>query len=204
MPREMSPEEQERAKKWTARWKQKPVIYNAQYGRPRDVRTFIFDRSYILEDAVKNNNLVGKNDDDTMYRILMFVMKHLKYTGDEKTKGQKEFWQNPEDTVTLMKGDCEDGAILIKSLSLIAGIPDYKVRIAAGMVKGGGHAYVLYLRDDNTQCILDWCYWPNKKPIDARPKFADEKNYYDIWFSFNRNHTFAQQKRKYGPKTEVK
>jgi len=196
----MSPKEKERAKNWTNKFKREPVVYNAQYGRPRDVRTFIFDRSYILTDVVKKNKLIGKNDDDTIYRILMFVMRNLKYTGDQKTKGQAEFWQNPEDTVTLMKGDCEDGAILIKSLSLIAGIPDYKVRIAAGMVKGGGHAYVLYLRDDDTQCILDWCYWPNNLPINKRKKFADEPNYYDIWFSFNRNFTFARQKRKYGPK----
>lgn len=200
MPREMSPEEQERAKRWTQKWSRHSVVYNAQYGRPRDVRTFIFDRSYILEDIVRKHKLVGRNDDETIYKVLMFVVAHLKYTGDKETKGQAEFWQNPEDTVTLMKGDCEDGAILIKSLSLIAGIPDYKVRIAAGMVKGGGHAYVLYLRDDDTQCVLDWCYWPNKKQVNERPKFADEPNYYGIWFSFNKNFTFAEQKRKYGPK----
>lgn len=163
MSRKLSPKERARAEGWTQRWKQKPVIYNAQYGRPRDVRTFIFDKSYILEDVVKDAKLVGKDDDETMYKILMFVMSNLKYTGDEKTKGQKEFWQNPEDTITLMKGDCEDGAIMIKSLSLVAGVPDYKVRIAAGMVKGGGHAYVLYLRDDDTQAVLDWCVVDNIK-----------------------------------------
>jgi len=200
MPRKMSPQEQQRAKEWTNKWTRKPVIYNAQYGRPRDVRTFLFDKSYILEEKMRQYKLVGKNDDETMYKVLMFVIDNLRYTSDEDTKSQLEFWQNPEDTVTLMKGDCEDGAILIKSLSLIAGIPDYKVRIAAGNVKGGGHAYVLYLRDDNTQCVLDWCYWPNKLPINQRKKFSAEENYYDIWFSFNKNFTFSSIKRKYGPK----
>lgn len=199
MPRKLTKKDKERAKYWNNKWPKKRIIYNAQYGRPRDVRTFIFDKSFILADIIKENKLAGKNDNDTMYRILMFVIKNLKYTGDEKTKGQKEFWQNPEDTVTYMKGDCEDGAILIKSLSLLAGIPDYKVRVAAGHVKGGGHAYVIYLRDDDTQVILDWCYWPNKLKINERKSFSEEKNYYDVWFSFNKNHTFSKIKRKYGP-----
>jgi len=199
MPRKMSPQEQERAKKWNNKWRKECVIYNAQYGRPRDPRTFIFDRSWVLNDVVNKNNLRGKNDDDTIYRILMFIMKNLKYTGDKETKGQVEYWQNPEDTVTLMRGDCEDGAILIKSLSLIAGIPDYKLRIAAGDVKGGGHAYVLYLRDDDTQVVLDWCYWPNKLKINERKPFSAEGNYYDVWFSFNKGYTWSEVYRKYGP-----
>ena len=194
----MAPKNKKKAEYWNNKWPKSRVTYDAQYGRPRDVRTFIFDRSYILEDIVRDHKLVGKNDEETMYKVLMYVMGNLKYTGDNETKGQNEFWQNPEDTVTLRKGDCEDGAILIKSLSLVAGMPDYKVKVAAGMVKGGGHAYILYARDDGTQCILDWCYWPNKLPIAQRKKFADEENYYDIWFSFNKEFSFAYVPRNYG------
>jgi len=198
--RKLTPKEQKRADYWSNKWSKERVIYNAQYGRPRDVRTFLFDRSFILEDIIEGHKLIGKDDDETMYRILLYVINNLKYTGDKETKGQVEFWQNPEDTVTLKKGDCEDGAILIKSLSLVAGVPDYKVKIAAGLVKGGGHAYVIYLRDNNTWCILDWCYWPNRLHINKRKKFADESNYYDVWFSFNHEYSFASQTRKYGPK----
>lgn len=199
MPRKLSSDEQERAKKWNNKWPKERVTYDAQYGRPRDPRTFLFDRSYLLRDVVQKHKLAGKNDNEAMYKILMYVMGNLKYTCDEDTKKQVEYWQNPEDTLTLRKGDCEDGAILIKSLSLVAGIPDYKVKIAAGHVKGGGHAYVVYLRDDDKWCILDWCYWPNKLPINKRKSFAQEKNYYDIWFSFNKKFTFSSVKRKYGP-----
>jgi len=194
----MTPKEKKRANYWNSRQPKERVVYKAQYGRLRDVRTFIFDRSFILEDVIKNHNLVGKEDNETMYNILIFVMNHVKYTGDVETKGQKEFWQNPEDTITLGKGDCEDGAILIKSLSLIAGVPDYKVRIAAGAVKGGGHAYVLYVRSDDTQCVLDWCYWPNKILIKDRKKFEEEENYYDIWFSFNKEFSFSSAPKRYG------
>jgi len=199
--RKLSPEEQKRHDLWTNKFPKERVIYNAQYNRPRDVRNFIFEDSYILEDVVEKYNLRDPDDDVAMYKILMFIMENLKYTGDKDTKGQNEFWQDPEDTITLMSGDCEDGAILIKSLSLVAGIPDYKVRIAAGMVKGGGHAYILYTRNDDSQCILDWCYWPNRLPINDRRPFDKEENYYDIWFSFNKQFTFAKEERKYGKNT---
>jgi hypothetical protein len=202
--RELSSSEMERANFWNNKWPKDRIIYNAQYGRPRDVRTFIFDRSYILEDVLRNYNIVhnGDNDDEVMYKILMSTMRYFRYVGDEQSKGQAEFWQNPEDSATLGTGDCEDGAILIKSLSIVAGVPDYKVKIAAGMVKGGGHAYVMYLRDNDTQCILDWCYWPNDLPINARKNWKKEENYYDIWFSFNKEYSFAPVATNYGPSGE--
>jgi len=186
-----------REKEWNNRFPKKPVIYNAQYDRPRDPRTFVFDKSYILESIIKNYGLSSKDDNTTILSCLTFVQSFIKYAGDRKTKGQDEFWQNPEDTVTLQKGDCEDGAILIKSLSLVAGVPDWKVRICAGHVKGGGHAYCTYVRDDDTQCIMDWCYWPNRLPVNERRSLKDEKNYYEVWFSWTRKYTFAPQRTTY-------
>ena len=38
----------------------------------------------------------------------------------------------PEETVNAGLGDCIDGSLLIKSLTLIAGIPDWKVKIIVG------------------------------------------------------------------------
>ncbi len=93
--------------------------------------------------------------------------------------------------------NCEDMSILMKSLTLCAGIPDWKVKIMAGSVKGGGHAYCVYIRDDDTQCVMDACYWPNKLPVNMRPKMEDEENYYEIWFSFNFNHAYAETKIEY-------
>jgi hypothetical protein len=184
---------------WASKYPEKRIIYNAQYNRPRDVRTFLFDKSYILEDAVNKYKLRGSNDSDTMYKILMFVIGHFQYVGDKKTKKQAEFWQNPEDSITAGRGDCEDGAILIKSLSLVAGVPDWRVRVVAGSVKGGGHAYATYIRDDGKQVILDWCYWPNKLLVDARKPIEQENNYYDVWFSFTREHTYGPRDLHYGP-----
>lgn len=182
---------------WASRFPEKPVIYNAQDSRPRDVRNFIFPKSYILEDIVKKYKLAGKTPEDTMYKCCLFVIDYIKYVGDLEARGQQEYWQTPEDTIARRQGDCEDGAILMKSLALCAGIPDWRVKIVAGNVTGGGHAYCTFIRDDDVQVICDWCYWPNRLPMKARQKFEDEANYQDVWFSFNYAKTYAAAKIVY-------
>jgi len=198
--------EQRRESIWRSKFTVQPIIYRAQYGLPRDVRTFLFDISHILDTYVKHYGLKGANDNETMYKILMWVMDNMVYTGDQTTKSQAEFWQNPEETIITLKGDCEDGAILIKSLALIAGVPDWKVKIMAGSVVGGGHAYCTYIRDDDSQCILDWCYWPNRLPINQRPNRQNEANYLDVWFSFDRLYGYAPTAVEYstGAASELK
>jgi len=183
--------ENNREKIWRSKFTVKPIIYRAQNGNPRDVRTFLFDSSHILKVYIDYYNLRGNNDEETMYKILMWVIGNLKYVGDEINKGQLEYWQNSEDTIITLKGDCEDGAILIKSLALVAGVPDWKVKIMAGDVVGGGHAYCTYIREDNTQVILDWCYWPNNLSIIKRKKREDEFNYLNVWFSFDKRHGYT-------------
>ena len=131
---------------WENKFKISPVTYKAQDGNPRDVRTFIFDRSFILEWIVRKYKLKGKTHEDTMYKCCNFVQDSITYKSDSDTHSQNEFWQNPEDTLARGTGDCEDGAILMKSLSLIAGVPDWKCKIVAGMVRGGGHAYCTFIR----------------------------------------------------------
>ena len=93
--------------------------------------------------------------------------------------------------------NCEDGAILTKSLTLCAGVPDWKVKVVAGMVEGGGHAYCTYVRDDNTQCIMDWCYWPINLPVNERISMEEEPSYHEIWFSFNNEFSYAEVKTMY-------
>ena len=133
----------------------------------------------------------------SMHNILLWVIDNLSYVGDSTNKGQAEYWQNPEDTIITLRGDCEDGAILIKSLSLVAGVPDWKVKILAGEVVGGGHAYCTFIRYDETQVILDWCYWANRLVISKRPQREDEKNYKDVWFSFDKTYSYAPRPIEY-------
>lgn len=189
--------DKKREKKWRAMFEKHPVIYRAQYGNPRDVRTFLFDNSHILELYVNHYNLRGIDDEQTMLKILLWVQDHMQYVGDSRNKGQVEYWQNPEDTIITLKGDCEDGAILIKSLSLVAGVPDWKVKILAGEVVGGGHAYCTFIRYDDVQVILDWCYWPNRLPIARRKRRQDEKNYKRVWFSFDKKYSYVPKPTEY-------
>lgn len=189
--------EKKRERVWRSKFNIEPVIYRAQNSNPRDVRTFLFDNSYILEKYIEYYNLKGADDEETMYKILMWVIDHLQYVGDQVNKGQVEFWQNPEDTVITLRGDCEDGAILIKSLALVAGIPDWKVKILAGMVVGGGHAYCTYIRHDETQVILDWCYWPNRKQLHERPDRSRETNYKEVWFSWDKKYSYTPKPIEY-------
>jgi predicted transglutaminase-like cysteine proteinase len=183
---------------WTARFPHKPVLYNAQDNHPRDVRNFTFARSYLLDEVISQYKLKGKDDNETMLNCCLFVQKSIKYEGDEKARHQQEFWQYPEDTMTRQTGDCEDGAILMKSLALCCGIPDWKVKIVAGEVTGGGHAYCTYIRDNDTQCVMDWCYWPNQLPVNQRKPYGEEENYKTIWFSFNHFYSFAERRILYG------
>ena len=184
---------------WTNRFPHQPVIYRAQDNNPRDVRTFIFGRSYLLEDVINKYNLRGNNDDETMLKCCLVVQDYVEYVGDDVSRGQAEYWQNPEDTVARSAGDCEDGAILMKSLTLCAGVPDWKVKIVAGMVEGGGHAYCTYICDDDTQCVMDWCYSTNRLPVNERLSIMQEEKYKEIWFSFNDQYSFAEVKTDYGP-----
>ena len=83
--------------------------------------------------------------------------------------------------------DCKDGAILIASLLINAGIPSWRVKVAGGGVlpdplfapsdtELAGHAWCIYLADrpDSKRglewIILDWCYSPDPDvPIEEKP-----------------------------------
>lgn len=189
--------EKERARYWINKFKKEEVLYNAQDSSVRDVRNFIFPRSYVFNYIIKKYKLKGKTHDKTVLNCCLFVQKNITYVGDDKSRGQMEFWQYPEDTLTRGTGDCEDGAILMKSLILACGVPDWKVKVVCGNVKGGGHAYCTYIRSDNEQVILDWCYWANSLPVNDRLPMEQERNYYEIWFSFNRRYSYAEVKTVY-------
>jgi predicted transglutaminase-like cysteine proteinase len=195
--------EEIRENMWRSKFVVQPIIYAAQDKCQRDVRTFLFDRSYILEKYVDHYKLRGQDDNETMYKILMWTIDNFKYMSDEDTRKQVEYWQNPEESLFTMTGDCEDGSLLMKSLSLVAGVPDWKVKVLAGDVKGGGHAYLTYIRDDESQVILDWCYWPNRLPINSRPVRESEPNYYKVWFSFDKLYGYAPKATTYTHHGEI-
>jgi len=119
----------------------------------------------------------------------------------------------PFESIQSEIGDCEDGAILIASLLINAGIPSWRVKVCAAQVVAdpvfapsdselGGHAYCIYLADrpDSERnlewVILDWCYLQDPEvPIEEKPLAGDggqEGAYKDIWFTFNDEYSWAQ------------
>lgn len=151
---------------------------------PIDVRVF----------WTENNNLLpkyntGSNDDKAM-SALRWVANNITYTTDAKQFDSSEHWLFPFETLHSRKGDCEDGAIVMANIMLNSGIPYWRIRLNAGDVKGGGHAWVTYLRESDDQwVVLDWCYWPNDSLRGLL--WSDAENYFNIWFSWNRDHVFA-------------
>lgn len=158
-----------------------------------DVRNFFQYHDHNLP------SLGGTSNDDKALRCLLWVMGQITYTPDKETYGFSEYWAFPWQTLKRKKGDCEDGAILLANLLMKAGIPYWRIRLNAGDVNGGGHCYVTYCREsDNQFVVLDWCYWPSKKPIAERPTHEQERNYNDkarnfyIWFSWNELYSFGK------------
>lgn len=135
--------------------------------------------------------------DDLALGALQYVRKNIKYTSDKNVEGLEEYWQEWCETLELKTADCEDGAILMANIMLALGIPYWRVRLNAGDVNGGGHAYVTYCRaTDNEFVVLDWCYWPNDLPVKDRKLHRDEENYsghsYGIWWSWNTQYVFRK------------
>lgn len=160
-----------------------------------DVRNF-----FQLEDH-KIPVVNGETDDDKALNAVDWVIKNIKYVSDksEETYKQTEYWAYPYQTLFHGQGDCEDGAILLANIMVKSGIPYWKVRVTAGTVKGGGHAFVTYYHEEKDRwVVLDWCYWPNKLKIEERKDYKEETNYYDVWFSFNKLYAFST-----GTKSEV-
>lgn len=192
---------------WDNKWRKSPVIYKGRVLRGDkerisvDAKAFITEEDEMLRKIISRNRLRKRNFDDTALAIQQWVVRFLTYKYDDENSNAPEFWQFPFETLHSNIGDCEDGAILIASLMINAGVPPWRVKVAAGYVQSsptapqGGHAYCLYLANDNNWRILDWCYHQDSRTrIQDKPLAKDggQRNAYkDIWFTFNSEHSWA-------------
>ena len=195
-------------KYWNNKWPKAPIIYNGRALRSKssrigvDVKDFIVSNDEIVKNIIKKYRLDRGNDDQKAWTIQKWVVKFLRYVGDEKSDNCPEFWQFPFETLQSGVGDCEDGAILISSLMINAGIPPFKVKVSAGYVKPGptapegGHAYNIYLASDNNWRICDWCFYEDSNlPILKKPLAKNggyEQTYKEIWFTFNNEYSWTK------------
>lgn len=186
-------DESKTAKFWNDKWAKNKVTYTAQ-GFKADVRNLIFTKSHILDNYAKEISNGLSSNDEIVIKTLKEVKKLLNYKGDLETKKKTEFWQSPDETFQSKTGDCEDGALLLISLLRIIGIPAYRIKLCAGYVKNGdGHAYAIYLADDDNWYTLDWCYFGNESINNFKKKpHKDNTNYGKIWWTANDKYTWAQ------------
>jgi hypothetical protein len=120
--------------------------------------------------------------DYTMHQIMKWVKRNITYTSDQLAWNQPEYWQTVSETLTLRTGDCEDGAMLIMALAVIAGIPKSRMRLQWGKVIGGGHAYVVYYREkDAAEVVVDWCYWWTSIVFKYKMWLGYDIRYQDVW-----------------------
>jgi len=111
-----------------------------------------------------------ESNDEKATRIYNWIIKKLEYKSDFDLYGKFEYWAPAIETVKVMKGDCEDGAFLIHSMLLHAGIKPENIRTYGGIVKSfkvengkvifshyTGHMWTAYKREsDNEWVHLDW------------------------------------------------
>lgn len=197
---------------WNNKWQQAPITYSGRALRGKterivcDVKCFVTSNDALLDEILHDYQLKRDTPNATAHVIQQFVVRFLDYAGDENTSDCPEFWQFPFETLQSGIGDCEDGAILMASLMIQAGIPAYRVKVCAGYVQAsstapqGGHAYCIYLADrrDGSQdwVIMDWCYYedsltaPEDKPLARHGGY--QGCYQELWFTFNNEYSWNQ------------
>ena len=206
---------------WNDKWVTAPIIYTGRALRGEsynkqidvDVKAFIKRNDAILWHVLTQLELRKDTPNETALAVQNFVCNFLKYKYDDDSVECPEFWLFPFEAIQSEIGDCEDGAILIASLLINAGVPSWRVKVCAAQVMAdpvfapsdtelGGHAYCIYLADrpDSDRklewVILDWCYLQDPEvPIETKPLARNggtEGAYRDIWFTFNDENSWAQ------------
>ena len=195
-----------------SKYPKKTVLYKGRYTinkgwRKVDVRDFFINpNSYELQETLKKIGIKkNESDDRKAEKIQKWVVRNIRYVSDKANFGLPEYWMYPQETLTYKKSDCDDGSILIANLLLASGIPYYKIRVVCGYVydkKGnllGGHAYCVYYCEKTKKWVaLDWCFYPDLRPIEKREDYKKEKIYggeNSIWFSFNQKFAFSTLKK---------
>lgn len=198
---------------WNGKWPNSPILYNGRALMNKkqvgiDVRDFIAEQDILVENVVKQYNLKQSTANQTAWAVQKWIVGFLTYKDDVKINLVPEFWQFPFETLQSKFGDCEDGAILTATLMIAAGVPNWRVKVAAGYVQQaptapqGGHAYCLFLADDATSQtgfnwkICDWCYFEDSKVAPEQKPLAKNGGfngcYKDVWFTFNDEFSWNQ------------
>ena len=150
----------------------------------------------IIRDKALSIVSPGDDNDTKAHKLHKWVLENFPYITDEQQYGREEFWVPPVMSLRTGRGDCEDGAFLLHSLMLNAGIPADRIRTYGGMVEvpgtGGedGHAWTAFRREsDNEWVVLDTSYYPNPSPVSSLPLMTEDTRYVDDFFFITLNET---------------
>ena len=129
------------------------------------------------------------SDDRKMEKIQRWVVRNIQYMEDEEQYGYEELWVPPVMVLKTGRGDCEDGAFLIMSLALNAGVDPNRLRMYGGFVDAGpgaasgGHGWVAYRRQTDDEWVaIDYSYYPDLRPMSYRIPLKDDEKYVDDYF----------------------
>lgn len=162
---------------------QDPLYNNMWLQHPNDQIQRLADR--ITEGLYSN--------DDKATAIIWWVLYNFPYQYDKKNYGEDEFWAPPTFALAKGSGDCEDGAFLVHSLLLHAGVPYDRIRTYGGLVRAGegaetgGHAWTAYRRElDDEWVVLDTSYYPTLRHVKDRSLMRNDNRYVENLFWFNK------------------
>lgn len=163
-----------------------------------DVRDFFSLDDNNLNNIITSLKMDAMTDNQKALTCLKWIISNFPYKGDNSNYGLGEFWSTPYESLNRHSGDCEDGAILLANMLLVAGVPSWKVRVNAGNVISpttkvvSGHAYLTFFDEIKEKwVILDWCYYPNLDKVEDREEYKKDLRYDKIWFSFNNKNSWA-------------
>ncbi|WP_448555882.1 transglutaminase domain-containing protein [Thalassotalea montiporae] len=120
----------------------------------------------------------------------LYTIAQMKtYQTDKLQHSVPELWQNSAQAYTMPRGDCEDHAIILADWLISEGID---ARVVGGKYKGGGHAWVMAILDDQ-EFILEATSKRKTKHWNHYP-LASLAAHYQPEFMFNRTQFWLNEK----------
>lgn len=148
----------------TVMWDKRAVLGYPNIFIPTDIREWFSEPdNEVIRRCLQEINLpearVPGSFDLRAWKIWKYVAESISYVVDKNAEGINDFWQFPEETLMLRKGDCEDASFLLATLLLASGISDHCVRVALGKVVSPdgviGHAWVVYQNESGVWCLFE-------------------------------------------------
>jgi len=157
-------------------------IYHQRQMVTFDVREFIYANDYHLKKVASEITAIynPQNEEQFVRAVNSWVANNnVKYETDSYQFAWEDYWQFPEETIVLGKGDCEDTSILVASLLLSFNIPSYKVRVNLGLVYGQyGHAYLQYWNGTEWLLVETTMPWKYTQPLEPMSQHTEYKTYW--------------------------